>query len=98
MVAFSTYFVFESNSAPDLVIQLGFNDQNIIVLRCGVIFTVGFGDRKINALFLYRLIGKAQGPEHLVAPDLKPPEIVSIIGLTHIIRVAVNYAGGCLVI
>jgi hypothetical protein len=66
-----------------------------MVLRCGAIFTVGFGDWKINAPFLYRLIGKSQGPEHLVASSLKPPEIISIIGLPHIVRVAVYYANGC---
>jgi hypothetical protein len=97
MVAFTEYFVVELNRALDLGIQFGFDDQNIIVLRCDAIFAMGFGNRQINAPFLYRLVSKPQGSEHLVASNLKPPEVISIIGLTHIIRVTVDYADACFV-
>jgi hypothetical protein len=98
MIAFTEYFVFELNRAFDLGIQFGFDDQNIIVLRGDAIFTMGFGDRKINVPFFYRLVGKSQGSEHLVAANLKPPQVIPVIGLTHIIGVTVNYTDGCFVI
>jgi hypothetical protein len=56
---------------------------------------MGFGYRKIDAPFLYRLVSKSQGPEHLVASNLKPAEVISIIGLSHIVRVAVDYTDSC---
>jgi hypothetical protein len=60
---------------------------------------VRFGYRQKYALILNDLIGKPQVSEHFTAPDFKPAKVITVIGLSHIVGVAVyNAIGGAMAI
>jgi len=88
-------YVVKFNAGFKFRIERCFNYKDIIIFSRRRIFTVRLGHRQKYPIVFDGFIREPQRSEHFAAPDFKPSKVVAVIGLSHIIRVAVDNAVGC---
>jgi hypothetical protein len=91
---FTIYPVDKFYTAPDFFVQGGLDDQPVVISGRGRKFAVAFGDRQKNTAVLDGLIGHPPCPKQFRPSDFEPAKIISVVGETHVVGVAINDPAG----
>lgn len=75
-------------------IEGGLDNQDVIIARWGVVFTLHLGDGQHEPPGLDFPVGQSQVTEQFGAANLKPAQVIGVIHDPHGIRVAVDHPIG----